>query len=163
MNFYYCSIIKRSITLLLFVLTAGGFQSIYSQANETALIDSFIARRAKAQKAEEYPEARKILRGDVNRDKRTDLVVLYSLEGFGGGNNYTQYLAVFLGSGKTFRNAANEPVGGKFRRDIDLKSIVDRTINLDTKEYRKNDAACCPSKSGKTRYTFRNGKLREIK
>ena len=148
---------------MFFVLTAGGFQSVYSQANETQLVDSFIARRAKAQKAEEYPEARKILRGDVNRDKRTDLVVLYSLEGFGGGNNYTQYLAVFLGVGKTFRNAADEPVGGKWRRDVELESIAGMTINLETKEYRKNDAACCPSKSSKTRYIFRNGKLREMK
>jgi hypothetical protein len=154
---------KGFISIAFFVLTLSGFQFAYAQTDETAVIDRFIAQQAKKADAEEYQEARKVLRGDVNGDKKTDLVVLYSLEGFGGGNNYIQYLAIFLGNGKTFRYATNEPVGGKLRRDIDLKSITGSTINLNTKEYRKNDAACCPSKSGKTRYAFRNGKLREIK
>jgi hypothetical protein len=154
---------KKFLILVFFVLILAGFQFAYSQTSETTIIDGFISKQAAKEDAEEYKEARKVLRGDVNGDRKTDLVVLYSLEGFGGGNNYIQYLAVFLGNGKTFRYATNEPVGGKMRRDIDLKSITGSTINLNTKEYRKNDAACCPSRDAKTRYVFRNGKLREIK
>ena len=140
-----------------------GSQFAYPQADETAVIERFISQQAKKEGAEDYKEARKVLHGDVNGDKKTDVVVLYSLEGFGGGNGYVQYLAVFLGNGKTFRYATNEAVGGKFRRDVDLKSVTGSTINLDTKEYRKKDPACCPSKIGKARFVFRNGKLREIK
>jgi hypothetical protein len=154
---------KKFLILVFFVLILAGFQFAYSQTSETTIIDGFISKQAAKEDAEEYKEARKVLRADVNGDRKTDLVVLYSLEGFGGGNNYIQYLAVFLGNGKTFRYATNEPVGGKMRRDIDLKSITALRINLNTKEYRKNDAACCPSRPGKTRYVFRNGKLREIK
>lgn len=154
---------KGFVSMAFFVVLLGGFQSVYSQTNETALIERFISQQAKKDKADEYQEARKVLRGDVNGDKKTDLVVLYSLEGFGGGNNYIQYLAVFLGIGKTFRYAANEPVGGKFARDVDLRSITASGINLNTKEYKKNDAACCPSRSSKARFVFRNGKLKEIK
>lgn len=154
---------KSFVGLAFFVLVFGGFESVFAQTNENAIVDKFIAKQAKDEGAEEYPDARKVLRGEINRDKKTDLVVLYTLEGFGDGNNYVQFLAIFLGNGKSFRSAANEPVGGKLRRDIDLKSIVSSTINLDTKEYRKNDGACCPSKNGKTRYILRNGKLKEIK
>jgi hypothetical protein len=99
----------------------------------------------------------------VNGDGKEDIVVLYTLEGFGGGNNYSQYLAVFLASGSTFRHAADTVVGGKRVRDVDLTSITGSTINLDTKEYRKNDPACCPSRAAKARYHLVGAKLTEIK
>jgi hypothetical protein len=151
------------IASLIIVLIAGGFQLVYSQATETAIVNRFISRQAKKEGADEYREARKTLHGNINGDGKADLVVLYSLEGFGGGNSYSQYLAVFLGKGKTFQYAANAIVGGKLNRDVDLKSIASRRINLDTMEYRRNDAACCPSKKGTTRYIFANGKLKEVR
>jgi hypothetical protein len=151
------------IILALFLSIFCAVKDSRAQAREKTIIDGYISKQAAKEGAEEYEDARKVLRGDVNGDRKTDLVVLYTLEGFGGGNNYIQYLAIFLGKGNTFQYAANTAVGGKLRRDVDLKSISGSTINLDIKEYKKNDAACCPSKNGKARYVFAAGKLREIK
>jgi len=135
----------------------------FTQDNGIAVVKSFIAHQAKTMHGEEYEDARKILRGDVNRDGKVDIIVLYTLEGFEGGNNYHQYLAVFLASGTTFRHAADTVVGGKLFRDVNLTSVTGATINLDIKEYRKNDPACCPSRAAKTRYHFAVDKLTEIK
>ena len=147
----------------LFISSVFAAPFVFSQSIENAVVNSFIARQAKKEGAEEYGEARKIVKGDVNGDGKTDLVVLYSLEGFGGGNSYAQYLAVFLSKGKTYLYTANSVVGGKLSRDVTLVSISGGKINLETMAYAKNDAACCPSKKGKTRYTFVNGRLKEAK
>jgi hypothetical protein len=101
-----------------------GSRSAHAQAKEKEVIDSFISKRTAKEQAEEYEDARHVVKADVNADKKIDLVVLYSLEGFGGGNNYNQYLAVFLGKGNTFQYAAGIAVGGKLRRDVDLKSVT---------------------------------------
>lgn len=138
-------------------------QNFYSQDTGDAAIINFISRQAKAEKADEYDEARRVFRRDIDRDGKMDLIVLYTLEGFGGGNNYQEYLAVFLGTGKTFRHAADTVVGGKFFRDVSFRSLTGSTISLDTKEYRKNDPACCPSRPAKAHYVFRRNKLIEIK
>lgn len=145
------------------MLSIAAAPSAYSQAGENAIVNSYISRQAKKADAEEYAEARKILHGDVNGDKKADLVVLYTLEGFGGGNSYAQYLAVFLGKGSTFQYAANSVVGGKLNRNVELMSISGGKINLETMGYTKDDAACCPSHKGKTRFVFVGGNLKESK
>ncbi len=127
------------------------------------VVDGFIERQAKKLSAEEYAEAREIVRGDMNGDGKADLVVLYTLEGFGGGNAYRQYLAIFLAERSSFRYATQTAVGGKLFRLVSSMSVFTRRVNLDTKEYRKNDAACCPGKGGKTSYSLKNGKLIERK
>jgi hypothetical protein len=138
-----------------------GIQLVHSQANEQRAINEFIARRAKNEDAEEYPSARKILRADVNGDHKTDVIVLYTLEGFGGGNNYQQYLAIFLGGGRSFKNNANVVAGGKLHRTVELRSVAAGVIHLGTLSYRKNDPACCPTRKGSTGYRYLNGKLKE--
>jgi hypothetical protein len=154
---------RISLILALFLSIICGVKDSRAQAREKMVIDGYISKQAAKEGAEEYEDARKSLRGDINRDGKIDLVILYTLEGFDGSNNYIQYIVVLLGKGNSYRFAANTAVGGKLRRDVDLKSITGSTINLDTKEYRKNDAACCPSKNGKTRYVIAAGKLKEIK
>lgn len=146
-----------SAALLLFSFTA------FCQADGGPIVTRFISSQAKAAGSEEYAEARKILRGDVNSDGKPDIVVLYTLEGSGGGNSYHQYLAVFLGSGRSYRQLAHILVGGKLQRDVELASIAGATINLNTKEYKKDDPACCPSRAAKARFVLRSNKLVEIK
>lgn len=58
-------------------------------------ISKFIQTQARKTGSSEYPDARQIVKGDVSRDGTEDTVVLYTLEGFHGNNNYQQYLAVF--------------------------------------------------------------------
>jgi hypothetical protein len=153
--------INRSFSVFLIILFTVSFS--YSQAQDNKIVNIFIASQAKKEKADEYRDARKILRGDVNNDGKEDLVVLYTLEGFGGGNLYIQYLAVFLGNGKNFLYANHKSAGGKNNRSIELSSVKNGTINLTTLEYLPNDPSCCPSKKGKAHFIFSKGVLKEIK
>jgi hypothetical protein len=154
---------KCFIVAAFFALTIGNAQLAYSQANENAVVDRYISRQAKSGRCDEFPDARKTLRGDVNGDGRADVIVLYTLEGCDGANNWAQNLAVFLRKGRSIQYAVHAVVGGKLNRSVELMSISGNRIDLDTKGYRSSDAACCPSRKGKTNYAFSNGKLREVK
>ena len=127
-------------------------------------LDSFIARIAAKNKAEEHTDARKIMRADLNQDGQEDLIVLYTLENFGGGNLYRQYLAVFDNTRTNRpRLLANEVVGGKNRRQVELTSVEKSRINLTTLNYLPTDASCCPSQKGKVRLTLIKNKFKETR
>jgi hypothetical protein len=155
-------LLSKSATTVVFIFVAGAFTAL-AQAADSHLVEGYIAKHAKAERAEEYAEARKVIRGDVNHDGKPDIIVLYTLEGFRGGNNYLQYLAVFLGNGKTFLYSGRVAVGGKLNRDVSLVSVTNEAINVDTMEYRSKGPACCPSRKGKARFVFSGGKLKEIR
>jgi hypothetical protein len=132
-----------------------------SQRDEST-IRSFIAQHAKRERATEYEEARSIVRGDLNADSAEDAVVLYTLEGQGGSNQYVQYLAVFLNRKGKLVYATHQVVGGKNRKSIESVSIKDGKINLQTLEYLSTDASCCPSKKGQMRFILSGGRLKKI-
>jgi hypothetical protein len=132
-----------------------------SQRDES-IIKSFIAQQAKRERATEYEEARSIVRGDLNADSAEDAVVLYTLEGQGGSNEYIQYLAVFLNRKGKLVYATHQMVGGKNRKSIESVSIKDGKINLQTLEYLPTDASCCPSKKGQMRFILSGGRLKKI-
>lgn len=154
---------KSYIPLTFFLLILSTVSFAQGRPGEIEVVDRFIAQQAKIEKGEEYKDAREIIKGDVNRDRKNDLAVVYTLEGFNGSNNYRQYLAVFLGIGNGFRFAAKEIVGQHAGRGVKLVSITNGRIHLDTMEPRKNDPACCPSKPGKTSFVFRGRRLSEIR
>ena len=131
------------------------------QDQDTAAIDAFIARQARLARGEEYKDARKIAVGDLNHDGVADTAVLYTIESQGGSNNYTQYLAVFVRSKSALKAVAHVAVGGKSYRSVELTSVSDNFIHLDTLDYAPKDAACCPSKKGVTDYVLVGGVLRE--
>jgi hypothetical protein len=128
---------------------------------DKSIINSFITRQAKRERATEYQEARSIIKGDLNADGAEDAVVLYTLEGQGGSNQYVQYLAIFIDRKERLAYVTHQVVGGKNRRSIDAVSIKDGKINLQTLEYLPNDASCCPSKKGQLRFILSGGKLKK--
>jgi len=132
------------------------------QSNEAAVIDKFIARQAEKAGGSEPEGIRKILTGDLNNDGVADAAVLFTIEGQNGSNNYVQYLAVFLRKNGRLVYAAHAPVGGKNRRSIELTSIKDNVIFLDTTAYAKRDPSCCPTIKGRTRYALVRNMLTEI-
>jgi hypothetical protein len=133
------------------------------QDQDTVAIDAFIVRQARLEQGEEYKGARKIAAGDLNHDGVIGMGVLYTIEGQLGGNNYVQYLAVFVRGKSEFTAVANVAVGGKSYRSVELTSVSDNKIHFDTLDYAPNDARCCPSKKGATDYELADGFLREQK
>lgn len=133
-----------------------------AQDQDTAVIDKFIARQAAEESADEYKEARKVATGDLNRDGVPDLVVLYTIEGQNGTNNYTQYLAAFVRMKGKLVHVTHTSVGGKLNRDVELQSIRNNVVLFKTLNYGPRDAACCPSKKGTARFTLVGRKLKEL-
>jgi hypothetical protein len=133
--------------------------SAHTRVSDTAVIHKFIAAQEAELGGEEYEGARKIVAGDLNHDGVPDLSVLYTIEGAGGGNNYTQYLAVFLRVDGKLVPTAHAAVGGKGERAVHLASIKDDVIFLMTLEYGPHDAMCCPSIKGSARFVLADGKL----
>jgi hypothetical protein len=155
MNLKYCFVV--GITLLVVSHATNSF----AQNPSTAVIDKYIAQQAAKYKASEYAEARKLMSGDLNHDGIPDTAVLYTIEGQNGSNNYIQYLAVFLQTKKAMAFAARATVGGKNRREIELVSITDGLINLNTVDYGPKDPSCCPTIKGTTKYALSRGVLKE--
>jgi len=152
-----------SLIIVFFWVAPKTVEAQKTQVDDTGIIDRYISRQAQSTHCDEYKDARKVLRGDVNGDGTDDVVALYTLEGCDGANNYAQNLAVFLRKRKSIQYAANAVVGGKLNRSVELISISSGRINLDTMDYSSSDPACCPSRPGKTRYIFSKRKLHEVK
>jgi hypothetical protein len=154
-------VVGSSLLVALGMVCAAPLALAQTQRDES-IIKSFIAQQAKRERATEYEEARSIVRGDLNADSAEDAVVLYTLEGQGGSNQYVQYLAVFINRKGKLVYATHQAVGGKNRKSIESVSIKDGKINLQTLEYLPTDASCCPSKKGQMRFILSGGRLKKI-
>lgn len=143
-------------------LWSGGVVSA-RQDKDAAAIDAFIARQAHRARGEEYREARKVVVGDLTHDGAPETVVLYTIEGQGGSNLYVQYLAVFTRKKGKLSALTRTEVGGKSVRSVELTSVEDDVILLQTLGYAPKDASCCPSVKGATRYVVSGRTLRERK
>ena len=106
--------------------------SYHHQNQDLATIGSFIASQARRERGEEYEDARKIETGDLNGDGVPETVVLYTIESQGGSNNYIQYLAVFARRDGQLVAVTHTPVGGKSRRSVDLGTVNNRRVTLET-------------------------------
>ena len=145
------------LILTILSLAAYGAARRLAQDADAAVIGSFIAQQARRQGGEEYEEARKIVAGDLV----PETVVLYTIEGQGGSNNYIQYLAVFTRRRGRLQALAQARVGGKSARSVELSSVDKKTITLGTLSYAPKDASCCPSIKGTTSYVLAGQALRE--
>lgn len=130
-----------------------------SQHTDKADIDKFISNQAKAEAGEEYPDARKVVTGDLSGDGIAETAVVYTIEGQDGTNNHIQYLAVFKRVDEQLVPITHVSVGGKNYRDVDLEEIVNGLIKLTTTSYKKTDPSCCPTLKGSARYRLLRGKL----
>jgi hypothetical protein len=86
-------------------------------------------------------------------------VVIYTVEGVGGGNGWTQYATVLTGSAAQFAATPPVEVGAKGKRAVEGCSIAPQMLELAAKEWAPADAACCPSRPVSSRYDFTKGAL----
>ena len=120
-----------------------------------------------------YPDATMV---QIIKRKDGDVLALtvFTVEGFGGGNNHTQYLAVFSSddsvSGEAhFMLMDVIPIGGKGWRGVEsLKARVSQPSNgqitnmaIDALEVTGNDAPNFPSKKVTVNVLLKDGRLTE--
>jgi len=95
---------------------------------------------------------------DVDGDRHEDFLVVFSVEGVGGGgNSNVQFLAVFSSAADWKMDLVEVARRGK--RSVTAIKTTGSSIELSTLEYAGQDAMCCPSKPGTMTWTFRNGKI----
>lgn len=114
--------------LLLFSETSLAQQKSKGSDLEKA-VDKYLAAEAAKNEADEYPEARRIVEGDIDGDGDNDAALLYTLEGLGGGgNNWVQIVAVFINTDGVYKNVADLTVGGKLFRSFEIVSVGKGTV-----------------------------------
>ena len=164
------------VALLLLPISAGANEEtireeINAKVTQLAAImgDSF---------SQEYQRYRGI---QILRNDKEDLlaaVAVFTIEGFAGGNNYTQFMAAFAslsieaeGHPKRMSLLDVMAIGGKGLRGVEFKNIrmrqskQDVIITVPTAEYGPKDAMCCPSIKSEAQFIFRpypGGRLNEI-
>jgi len=121
--------------------------------------NAWIASHAQRVKGQAPKDTRKSCEGDLNGDGHGDVVVIYSIEGVGGGNDWTQYATVLTSTPQGFGASTPKEVGGKSVRAVDGCTIAGTTVTLDLKTYGPEDGSCCPSVPGKATYRFEKGGL----
>lgn len=107
-----------------------------------AAIDRSIASEIAKDGGDEFKDARKILLTDLNGDGSNDAVVLYTIEGQGGGNGYGQTLATFYASSGGWESRGNFAVG-KGVQSVEVTGP--QTLSLKVLTVGPEDADCCPT------------------
>lgn len=126
----------------------------------------------------EYPEYRGI---QILKNKKEDIIAaaaVFTIEGLAGGNNHTQFMAVFAslsieseGHPRMMSLLDVMAVGGKGIRGIEFKNIKMKQVNRDivitipASEYGPKDAMCCPNIKSEAQFIFQpnvGGRLKEI-
>ncbi len=132
------------------------------------VVDSYLKNKELESKGSVYRKANRFMQGDINNDNVNDLILLYTLEGVGGGgNNYSFYIAIFIKTQAGYKFHAESLAGGKSSRTLSFGLIENGVIQLNTKFITKKedglwDALYCPSGIGKAYYTLRGNKLVEL-
>ena len=122
-----------------------------------------------------YPEATIHKTIKLSDDNEITLAV-FTIEGFGGGNNHTQYLAGFTPEKDETNKIHYQlidviPIGGKGSRgvfELNVNAKLDKktritTFVFDTMTVTKDDAPNFPSKNTKTTVILNDNRFTEVK
>ena len=123
------------------------------------IVESIIAAKAKELNGQEYCQFRHYQTlFDIDKDGTDDFIVLFTVEGIGGGgNNHYDFMAVFL-SGRGWQPITIR-TGGRGERDPTGVDFKDGKIILETLVYLPSDPLCCPSGKGTLTYELRGDHL----
>jgi len=127
------------------------------------VIDAALATEAeKSEGATEYREARKLTEGDLTGDGSSELVVLFTLEGVGGGNGADGFLAAFQRDSSGQLSAADTlPVAGYGGSAQDVRIEAGAAL-VKLLVQGPDDPACCPSEELERRYVLHQGRWLQV-
>lgn len=150
--------------LIIFFIGLGAGQEMFAHKSLQSAVNQYIAKEAKTQEAVKSKKDRQIVMGDLDGDGDKDAIVQFTLEGFGGGNNWTQSMAVFINKKSIYKFADEKTVGGKFfTYTSTLSGVLKREVLLNTETCTEPPQGMCENpKRGTAKFAFRQGKLSEL-
>ena len=159
---------KRITTILLIstiglmILFACVTKGVPTSNLRDQLVESTTAAKVKELNGQEYCLFRHYnTLFDIDKDGNDDFIVLFTVEGIGGGgNNHRDFMSVFLS--RRGRRSITTRTGGRGERDPVHVDFRDGKIILDTLVYCPSDALCCPSGRGTLTYELRHDNLELI-
>jgi hypothetical protein len=116
-----------------------------------AAVDREIGSEIAKDGGDEYKDARQILLTDLNGDGTNDAVVLYTIEGQGGGNGYFQSLATFYSSPGGWVHRGKLVVGQGVQS---VEVSGPQTLRVKVLTVGPDDANCCPSVESIQKFTW---------
>lgn len=116
-----------------------------------AAVDRVIANDVAEDGGAENKDGREVLFADLNGDGTNDAVVLYTIEGQGGGNGYYQSLATFYGHADGWDYRGKLVVGSGV---VDIQLAGPKTFGLKVLTVGPDDADCCPSVENTQKYIW---------
>jgi len=122
--------------------------------------------------AQGLPELQRVQYGHFFEEESDDAIALFSLEGFGGGNEHGEYIAFFQGvepyeangeRTRPYRMVATMQIGGRWWRTFDWKSLAIEpgVARISGKAWRTEDAGCCPSAPVTATFRLKDGRILE--
>tara|TARA_R110000850_G_scaffold33379_4_gene90936 strand:+ start:140 stop:1012 length:873 start_codon:yes stop_codon:yes gene_type:complete len=112
--------------------------------------------------ASEYTDAREFYVGDINLDKNPDVVVLYTVEGVGKGNNWARHILMLVSDGKDITHLNHTLVYGTFEGEGKFLGIkngyaIFELITYQSEDIREKLKEQGPTKYQKVGYGLRDG------
>ncbi len=142
------------------VLLAGaGPASAQFSTSWQGFANAWIASHAQRAHGKAPRETRKSCEGDLNGDGHADVVIVYTIEAVGGGNDWTQYVTVMTSTPQGYGASMPKAIGGKTLRTVESCRVAGTTVEFPYKTHGPQDAPCCPSVPGSTRLRFEKGAL----
>ena len=136
-------------------------QPVVGQSDDAlkVAINGLIAVETEREGGDEYTENRQVVYVDLNGDDQPDAVVLFTIEGQGGGNASYQSLAGFYRSGAGWAYQGHTTI---FGAATDVKPVGPQLVAVTSLTSGPDDPRCCPSVEAVERYTW-NGRGFDLK
>lgn len=121
-------------------------------------IDQMVADEIATDGGSEYDEGRQLLEVDLDGDGVEDAVVLYTIEGQGGGNGSFQTLAALYRDGNSWSAKGKTILGGA----TDLQLLGPNLIGVTVLTHSDEDPRCCPSQESVVKYQWNGAAFAEL-
>ena len=123
-----------------------------------AAIESLVAEETSKDGGSEYKEGRKVIQVDLNGDGAEDAVVLFTIEGQGGGNGSYQTLAALYKEPDGWVLKQKVVVGGA----TEIQALGQNVCGLKVLTHGDDDPMCCPSIESIVKYRWTGTNFSEL-